>query len=72
MDKMIEAFDKFSEEHPAPTEVELFQAGWSASAVSMRERAIAAVRATFNPKDAVGSENDAINKIGALPDIPTE
>ncbi len=77
MDPMMQAFqsfqNKFTNDDP-PTELQCFQAGYSASAASMRSRAQAAVAAALatltlpqGTKDVV--TNTLVNAVGVLPDI---
>lgn len=64
-DKLLEIFNAWRATKPEPpTELQLFQGGFTAGAVSLRERAI---KTAQNP---ALTHNDVINKIGALPDIP--
>ena len=53
------------------TDYQIFQAGVTAGAVSMRERAMkAVVNDSKLPKESL--LNKITNSIGSLPDIPTE
>jgi len=73
-DKLQEKFESWYKEFTdknvdEPTPHQAFAGGFTASAVSMRDRAIVAIRAAFE----VGGEdvlNNAINAVGSLPDIP--
>lgn len=72
MDKLKAMYDAWvAKQTPGEewTDYQTFQAGFTASAVSMRERAIAVIRATVKTPDEL---NAAINAVGSLPDIPTE
>lgn len=64
-DKLTELFDDFKKANPSPTEMQLFQAGLTAGAASMRARSVKVAQTAVD-------KNDTINTIGALPDIPTE
>jgi hypothetical protein len=63
-DTLTKLLDDFKARTPDPTDMQLFQAGFSASAVSMRTRAMA--QCDKHPKDV----NDIKNAIGQLSDIP--
>ncbi len=68
MDKLQEMFKKWNDNiavAPA-TEFQAFQGGVTAGAVSMRDRAVEAVRS-----NSAGDVNAIINAIGALSDIPS-
>lgn len=62
-DKLTQIYDAWREKENMPNAFQCFQAGFTAAAVSMRERAMAEVDKT---KDL----NKIKNAIGSLPDIP--
>lgn len=64
-DALTKSFDSFIAKNNDPTNFQLFQAGFTAAAVSMRSRAMAAC-------DGKKDVNAIKNAIGSLPDIPTE
>jgi hypothetical protein len=67
-DKLTQSYDEFTKQHEGEIDLfQAFQAGFSASAVSMRERAMTVVREAKIP---LVDLNATINKIGALPDVP--
>ena len=63
VDKLLELYNKMYANSPKPEEFHRFQAGFTASAVSMRERAMKAC-------DEYDDINDIKNAIGSLSDIP--
>lgn len=69
-DKLTDAFNDFKAENNFPTDFQLFQAGYSSSAVSMRKRALDLLPTLV--KGGKIDVNDALTAIGKLPDIPTE
>ena len=71
MDVLTKLFGGWEKKTPDGTTFQAFQAGLTTGAVSMRTRAMAAVDAT-QPPAAMPKLNEAKNKIGQLPDIPTE
>lgn len=67
-DKLFDIYDEWRAKQNAPDAFQCFQAGFSASAVSMRERAMKVV----DGKEGVVpiNLNDIKNSIGQLSDIP--
>lgn len=66
MDGLAKAFADFETKNP-DADYQSFQAGFTASAVSMRSRAMAAIDAAHMPDQVKNKLKDAI---GSLPDIP--
>ena len=66
-DKLTEMYNK-ANVPPPDSNFQLFQRGVTAGAVSMRTRAMEAVRKLDHP--ALGDLDDVINAIGQLSDIP--
>lgn len=68
IDRLVEAYEAWKKTVTEPTQLQAFQAGWSAGAASLRARAMDVVRSAKQPT----IDNESINKIGELPDVPTE
>lgn len=69
-DKLTELFDTFKLTNPDATDFQLFQAGLSAGALSMRTRAMKVVQNAAAEVKNNKVLNDMINGIGKLSDIP--
>lgn len=63
-DKLTEWFDAYNTANPDATPMQIFQAGVTQAAVSMRQRAMDAV------KGSTKAANETRNAIGQLSDIP--
>jgi hypothetical protein len=70
MDKLTELFNEYTKKNPNATELQLFQAGLTAGAVSMRVRALSECDKSTSPVGKVNI-NDLKNAIGQLSDIPS-
>ena len=66
-DKLTEMYQDFQIKNKNATEFQAFQAGVTAGAVAMRERAMKAAREALDPS---GDLNEVLNAIGSLSDIP--
>jgi hypothetical protein len=67
-DKLNDAFNKLLNDNKSATQFQIFQAGYTGGAVSMRERAMKAISGiTCNDLNAL---NTIKNAIGQLSDIP--
>jgi len=74
-DKLTTMYEEWMKTVKSPNNYQAFQGGLTASAVSMRQRAIAAANSmsTLIPGDQVTVDkvvNAIVNLIGKLPDIP--
>lgn len=67
-DKLVEAYEAWAAKVVNPDVFEAFAGGFTASAVSMRARAMKILQ----DWKGITGVNEVINKIGALPDIPQE
>ena len=66
-DKLHQAYEAWKKTVTDPVEFQAFQGGFTAGAVSMRERAM---KVTTDVLANDWSGNEALNKIGGLSDIP--
>ena len=64
MDNLTKLFEEWKAANPDATDFQAFQAGFTKSAMSMRERAVKLAQ------NRTPADNDLINAIGALSDIP--
>lgn len=66
-DKLVDLFNELSKK--GLTDFQIFQQGYSAAAVSMRQRAMEVCGKGYPGKPKESAINEITNGIGALPDI---